>query len=742
MRIRQNECVAAFSAVFIGLMAGPNSCSTSLADEPAKPTATSSEANPAAPAAGHSIHGETFDDGPRTAAHLMPGMGKVTFAVTTSKPEARAFVTQGVAQLHTFYYFEAERSFRQAAKIDPDCAMAYWGMAMANVNNTKRAKNFLKEAHKHAAKVSRRERLYLDALDALYKDGVDAKVQKQNHLLGIESVVQEFPDDLDARAWLALVTWQNGNLTSRQAVDTVIESVLNREPTHPGAIHYRIHLWDGVKPNRAENAAASYGKAAPGIAHAWHMPGHTYTGLQRYPDAGYQQEASARTDHAYMSRDRVMPFEIHNYAHNNQWLATTLSHVGRVRDAIAVARNLVEQPRDPNKNGKNDGGSSQRSGRARWSELLTRYELWDDLIAATEANALDWSDIPIEKKERAYTLGLAYAAKGDQAKLGTEIAALKGLKGVDIVAALAELEGYQHLIKGEVGPAFDRFAKASSMRPESLARAHLKARNFGFAETHAATAVEKQPNQVPPLAAQIEILQACGKTKEAQEAYKKLAPMARFADHDPPVFQRIAAIVATWKLDKDWPPPSAEVPVDPLLADRVEPATLGPLGWSPYKAEAFSTSDTAGKTWSLAEHKGKNVLVLFFLGGKCAHCMQQLADFGKEDAALKALNTEVVAISTDDATAAKLLKENKDGIKFPMPLLADPTTEIFKRYHAYDDFEGTPMHGTFLIDAEGGVRFQRISAEPFLDVEFIKAEAARANRLLKAGPGATTTARN
>ena len=412
MRTRQNVRGAACVAVFVGLGSLASFSKIATADEPTKPTAAPTEANPAKPAAGHSIHGEAFDDGPRTAAYLMSGMGKVSFPVSTTKPEAQAFVTQGVAQLHTFYYFEAERSFRQAAKIDPDCPMAYWGMAMANVSNTKRAKNFLKEAHKHDAKVTAREKLYLDALDALYKEGGDEKSHKANHLLGLETIVQEFPDDLDARAWLAMVTWQNGNLTSRQAVDTVIESVLNREPTHPGAIHYRIHLWDGVKPARAAKAAASYGKAAPGIAHAWHMPGHTYTGLLRYVDAAYQQEASARTDHGYMIRDRVMPFEIHNYAHNNQWLATTLSHVGRARDAIAVARNLVEQPRDPNKNGKNDGGSPQRSGRSRWSEVLTRYELWDDLIAVTGSEALDWLDIPIEKKEKAYTLGLAYVAKG------------------------------------------------------------------------------------------------------------------------------------------------------------------------------------------------------------------------------------------------------------------------------------------------------------------------------------------
>ena len=155
------------------------------------------------------------------------------------------------------------------------------------------------------------------------------------------------------------------------------------------------------------------------------MPGHTYTGLKRYADAAYQQEGSARVDHAYMIRDRVMPFEIHNYAHNNQWLCTSLSHIGRVRDAIAVARNLVEQPRDPaqERAQRRRLGAAERP--ARWAEILTRYELWDDLIEATTSGALDWSNIPFEQEQKAYTLGLAYAAKNDQAKLAEQIEALR-----------------------------------------------------------------------------------------------------------------------------------------------------------------------------------------------------------------------------------------------------------------------------------------------------------------------------
>ena len=66
-----------------------------------------------------------------------------------------------------------------------------------------------------------------------------------------------------------------------------------------------------------------------------------------------------------------------------------------------------------------------------------------------------------------------------------------------------------------------------------------------------------------------------------------------------------------------------------------------------------------------------------------------------------------------------------------MPLLPNPKLDIFKSYHAFDDFEGAPLHGTFLIDAKGDVRYQRISADPFLDVDFLKTEAARINRIVK-----------
>ena len=216
-------------------------------DEPVKPTAPASEANPAVPAAGHSVHGEAFNDGPRHAAYLMPGMGKVHFPVTSKKPEAQAFIDQGVAQLHSFYYFESERSFRQAAKIDPDCAMAYWGMAMSNINNAKRAQGFLKEARKRAASLSRHESLYLEALESFFKEGDNAKTKRQGWLQGLETIVQEFPGRhrCPRLAGDGDVAECDGRDRQPAGGRHAARHGLQVEPMHPGAHHYRIHLWDG-----------------------------------------------------------------------------------------------------------------------------------------------------------------------------------------------------------------------------------------------------------------------------------------------------------------------------------------------------------------------------------------------------------------------------------------------------------------------------------------------------------------
>lgn len=736
------------------LCISPLSLLHSQEEAPTKITESAKADNPAVPAAGHSLHGEAFNEGPRRAAILKPGQGNVTFPVTTKSEEAQKFINQGVAQLHSFYYFESERSFRQAAKIDPNCVMAYWGMGMSNVNNAKRANGFLAEARKVAAKVkiTARETAYLDALEKFHKPGADEKARRNGYQEGLDQIIQDYPDDINARAWYAQAAWEGGRVNqgvgNRKAVDIVIQTVMDKQPDHPGAHHYRIHLWDGVRPERAVKSAEKFGIVAPGIAHAWHMPGHTYTGLKRYPQAAYQQEASARVDHAYMIRDRVMPFEIHNYAHNNQWLVTTYSHIGRVKDGLAVARDLVDQPRDPGKNHKNDGGSSQRSGRARLTELYVKYELWNDLINDVEKNLLDYSDIAVEQRLKWQAIGFAAFSQNKKNLLQKMISEVQTAIGSeekkeekkrdkrlisDHQVVLAELNGYQSLLNGNIGAAFDDFGKAR-VRPDRLARLHLAARNYGFAEAEAKKAVDQSPNQYQPMAQYLEILELVGKSSKARDEYQKLVPLMRYADKDLPIAKRLSTIVAKWK-SEGWQEPTDPQQSKPIVPEQIDLTTLGPLAWQPSAALDFELPDTKGQLWRMSDRKasGRNTILIFFLGGKCAHCMQQLQMFGKEFENFKKAGADIVTVSTDDVEASHFLKNNEDGVKFPMPILSNPDLSIFKQHQVFDDFEDLPLHGLFIIDANGMVRFQRISPDPFLDIDFVKAESIRIQNLVKHG---------
>src|SRR5215467_948325 len=276
--------------------------------------------------AGHSAHGEAFNDGPRQKAYLMKKTGNVAFPVSTKSKLAQQFFNQGVGQLHGFWYFEAERSFRQAAAIDPQCAMAYWGMAMSNTYNAKRAKLFIADAAKLKDRASKREQMWIESLANFYREEKDDKrndsQRKKDYAKDLEAIMKAYPDDVEPKAFYCLQLWENNGGMSkadREKTDKLLNEVLAVNPLHP-CHHYRIHLWNYSDDSKALNSAALGGPSGPGIAHLWHMPGHTYSVLKRYADAAWQQEASARVDHAQMMRDHVLPDQIHNYAHNNEWL--------------------------------------------------------------------------------------------------------------------------------------------------------------------------------------------------------------------------------------------------------------------------------------------------------------------------------------------------------------------------------------------------------------------------------------
>ena len=132
------------------------------------------------------------------------------------------------------------------------------------------------------------------------------------------------------------------------------------------------------------------------------------------------------------------------------------------------------------------------------------------------------------------------------------------------------------------------------------------------------------------------------------------------------------------------------------------------------------------KTISLSEYRGKPVVVIFYLGAGCLHCVEQLQKFAPRVNDFQQAGISIVGISTEDVPSLTTAVTNfSKETPFPIPLAADPELKSFKAYRAYDDFEKLPLHGTFLIDGAGFVRWQDISFEPFQDVDFVLNESKR-----------------
>ncbi len=723
---------------------------------------------------GHSEHGEAFNEGPRQAAVLIPGCGDaVKFPISTKKPQAQEFFTQGVGQVHGFWYYEAERSFRQVAAIDPECAMAYWGMAMANVNNDKRAKAFTAKAVALKDKASAREKLWIGMLEKLYKeDKRDKKQRSLDCIADLETLVQEDPKDIEAKAFLVWRIWfsrTEAPISSLQGVDALLDQIFAAAPHHP-AHHYRIHLWDQSKPKLALASGANCGQAAPGIAHMWHMPGHTFSKLKRMDDAAWQQEAATRVDHAYMIHNFILPDQIHNYAHNEEWLIRTYNDLGRAKDAQALARSLIANPRHPEHNTLNKQNTSASYGRTRLIDTLTKWELWDELKAFTTTPAGQ----PAHDVTRLRARGLA-AYHQEDAKLLA--ASLKELEAVQVKAAAKDQKdskGTKGTANDKVPPAEDKGKTAATPAGKPAAKPaekpEVKAKSNAVAElkalaalldakvpktakiklldtlkdtdtpkerqagcwlklddkTKAADLAKNFSQELHGTATKAEVLQACGKTDDAKKAFEEARKLAFAMDRDLPVAKRLDALAKTFAISGDWPAPA------PKRADsgsRPDIHTLGPVYWSPPAApvfEALTLDNQHVKSSDFTEKKP--TLFMFYLGHECSHCVEQMQAFAKAAKDFDAAGIQLVGVTLEPTQIAGKIREklglSKD-VPLPFPILSDSGLKAFKTARAYDDFENEPLHATLLIDTTGKQRWQDVSWQPFQDTKFLLEEAKR-----------------
>ncbi|MGB7345440.1 MAG: redoxin domain-containing protein [Pirellulaceae bacterium] len=766
-------------------MSTVSNCHNLTAADPAagKPSdqtnSTESTDDPTGPLAGHSYHGEAFNEGPRQAAVLIPGMADLKFPTSTKSSKAQKFVLQGISQLHGFWYLEAERSFRQAAKEDPKLAIAYWGMAMANLNNPERARGLIDEAMKLKAKnTSKRERLYIEALERFTpkKKNEDDKEDKEaekaaktkrgeRYIADLEKIIHDNPDDDEARAFLVVHMWQADRygvkLTSKYAVNALMGEILASNPKHP-VHHYRIHLWDSARPENALKSAAMCGPSSPGIAHMWHMPGHIYSKLKRYADAAWQQEASARVDHLHMNRARLMPDQIHNFAHNNEWLTRNLLFIGRVDDALEQSRNLVSLPRHPDYNTLDKRGS-YLFGRQRLLQTLSEYALWEELISESGGHYLPPTKNAGQQEEWLGWLSVARFMTGDKEKGSKTLRSLQrrrialqqqlldladakwksGDLDDDSKAADADVKKppTKDEIKKHIGQLRQIIARAAAAaatvrKDKATLTRHLTtakldklieaqwladAGDVPAAIKVAESAVNGGQGQVRPFAVLADLLWRKGDKEEAKKKFQELRKLAADADINTPLLAKLQPIADDLKIKGDWR--IKRQPADDL-GERPSLEKLGPVRWQPYTAPSWEARTVDDELESSERFSGRPRLVIFYLGFGCLHCIEQLHAFSPKLDKFRELGIDVVAISTEtpDELAKGLADFDK---KMTIPLLADGQQNVFRSFRCWDDFEDQPMHGTFLMDAQDRVRWQDISHEPFTDVDFMLEEAER-----------------
>ncbi len=307
----------------------------------------------------------------RGGAPLLSGLGTHDHKISTEIPGAQRYFNQGLVLSFAFNHAESIRSFKAAQKLDPNCAMCYWGEALSrgpNINVTSDGKvvmsdNDRLEAFKAIERAKElmssstlKEQDYIIALSSRYNGqvGTDRSVLDRKYAQSMEELSKKYPDDMDASSLFAeslmnTMPWNYWAEDGNPKPDTVkvinsLEDVLEKAPDHPLAIHLYIHAVEASSsPERAEAAADRLGDLVPGAGHLVHMPAHIYWRVGRYHDASEANIRAAQVDEEYIAQCNAQGFyPALYYPHNIHFLWAASTMEGRsglsIESALKVAK--------------------------------------------------------------------------------------------------------------------------------------------------------------------------------------------------------------------------------------------------------------------------------------------------------------------------------------------------------------------------------------------------------------------
>ncbi|MBM3728543.1 MAG: hypothetical protein FJW40_24355 [Acidobacteria bacterium] len=433
---------------------------------------------------------------PSLPAKILAGQGKIDFPITTSNPKAREFFEQGVAQMHSFWAREAERSFLQAAALDPEAPMPHWGIAMvaagdfrprfqldsqiekfgkSTMSRSPRADAAAKEALELSAvpgKATDLEKLYIASVAA--RRDPASKDPDQGYIDGLRALVAKYPGEVEARSYLALHLMRGFVLPSKKSKGTSMESaqiirqLLKDAPNHAGVHHYAIHGFEGSTfATDAWESCRRYAELVPNIPHALHMPGHIYSQTGRWQDAIKSFADAAENELGYMKADSL--YGSGHHGHNVHYLSVSYSFSGNFDKAVEKARHLLSYVENPREASQVDSVySTWRQGWFALMRALVQHEKWDLIL---DGSTLPVTDKPRLKAWRAWAVGIAHTARGAAAPARQELgnmeaataeyaAKMKLPEPEELIAGREELLGHILIAEKQVDKGFKTIQEA------------------------------------------------------------------------------------------------------------------------------------------------------------------------------------------------------------------------------------------------------------------------------------------
>jgi tetratricopeptide (TPR) repeat protein len=373
------------------------------------------------PAPGHVHYIEPVQQTKSPTGALAPRLQKLgnhVFPVSTKNRQAQLFMNQGLNLSYAFNHAEAGRAYREAERLDPDLAIAYWGEALAlgpNINapmdpaSEPKALEVIQKAVMLKSKASPREQALIDALTHRYSGRAeDRKARDREYADAMREVHLRFPDDQDitmlyVESVMDLRPWgywtRDGTPYERTAeIVALTEKVIAQNPQHPGALHLYIHLMEAYQAEKAEAAADRLLTLMPAAGHIVHMPAHIYQRVGRYADAERSNELAIAADEDYISQCRAQGlYPMAYYPHNLHFLWFASTAEGRSAVAITAARKAASRVDDETLKAV----PLLAGFRVVPYYALTRFGKWDEMLREPEPPATS-----------AYLSGMWHYARG------------------------------------------------------------------------------------------------------------------------------------------------------------------------------------------------------------------------------------------------------------------------------------------------------------------------------------------